>query len=635
MSPLLRSLSATLAILFLLDPAAAQEKEITNSIGVKLRRIEAGTFLMGQGDKPAASRADWLTRDGDESPAHSVRISQPFYLGATEVTNAQFEAFAPEHKKLRGKHGATAADDEPVTFVTWDEANAFCAWLSKKEGKTYRLPTEAEWEYACRAGTTTKYHTGDAITPEQANLGLARDGKKKQGPVAVGSFPANAWGFFDMHGNVAEWCLDWYGPYEAGDAADPMGRAAGHARVTRGWSTLIPSAGSARYARSANRSGQLPQDANRYTGFRIVLGDMPATKPLPPAAPLRHQVDVKQTPPPPIKKPDPERPLFLDYAATKKNPRLPADTWGPFFSAHNHYATVCVCPNGDVLGAWYSTVQESGRECAIAASRLRAGSDQWDEVDLFFTVPDVNCHAPVLFSDGKRLYFFCTQSFHGWDYASNIMRTSDDNGATWSEPRIILKRDEPDALSQPCSCILTKEGALVLACDGDLHRDERAMISQDGGKTWKVGGDMRKACGGKYVIHPAIFQVKEGSLAAFLRGPDPMPLVVSKDMGASWEMQLTPFPGISSGQKATALRLQSGALLLCSFDNKRKLVGGGTFAALTLDEGKTWAHVRKIEGAGGYMQLAQAHDGTIYLFGSRMGVVAFNEAWLREGKPLP
>src|SRR5262249_25519430 len=149
---------------------------------------------------------------------------KPFLLGVHEVTNAQYEQFDPEHKKLRGKDGVSNRDDEPVTFVTWQQAADFCAWLSKKEGKPYRLPTEAEWEYACRAGTTPPYWTGDTLTAEQANLGLGKEGRL-QTTMPVGSYPANAWGLHEVHGNVAEWCLDWYGPYETGEQTDPVGRA--------------------------------------------------------------------------------------------------------------------------------------------------------------------------------------------------------------------------------------------------------------------------------------------------------------------------------------------------------------------------------------------------------------------------
>src|SRR6185436_7487210 len=174
-----------------------------------------------------------------------------------EVTNAQFEQFDPEHKKLRGKFGIAKEDNDPVTFVTWQQAVEFCKWLSKKEGKTYRLPTEAEWEYACRAGTTTLYHTGDTLAKEQANLGEGQETRP------VGSYKANAWGLFDMHGNVAEWCADWYGPYEASEQTDPLGRADGDFRVIRGGGHSMQT----RLLRSANRSAWLPESSNAQTGF--------------------------------------------------------------------------------------------------------------------------------------------------------------------------------------------------------------------------------------------------------------------------------------------------------------------------------------------------------------------------------
>jgi formylglycine-generating enzyme len=619
------------------DPKADKEnKEIVNSIGMKLLRIEPGEFVMGTGDAPPKTRTEWDTRDWDESPAHKVRISKPYYLGVTEVTNAQYDQFDPEHKKLRGKHGGTARDDEPVVHVSYQRAADFCAWLSKKEGQPYRLPTEAEWEYACRAGTSTPYHTGETITPEQANFGLTADGKKRAAAVAVGSYKPNAWGLFDMHGNVGEWCLDWYGPYVAGEQTDPVGRADGWARVTRGWS-FLPAAhklGAVRYCRSSNRSGQLPEDANRVTGFRVVKGEMPTTKPLPVADPPLHQQNVKQAPAP-KEGPDPAKPHFADLS---KGLTPAKDLWGPIYGAHNHFGAIAVCPNGDVLAVWYSTVSEEGRECVQAAARLRVGSGAFDPPAFFFGVPNCNTHAPVLLSDGKRLYHFFTQSLAGWDDAAEGMRTSDDSGATWSKPRIILTREDPRRMSQPCSAFVAKNGKLVLAVDGDFgHRDERVMTSGDGGKTWTVGsGDLRKAAG-KYAIHPAAVQRGDGSFLVFLRGPDPMPAFASTDEGETWEPVSTPLPGITVGQKAAALKLASGALLLVSFDNKKQLLGGGTYAALSLDDGKTWPHVRKVDGPGGYMALAQAPNGVIYHLGtggSGIRCVAYNEAWLKEGKPV-
>jgi formylglycine-generating enzyme required for sulfatase activity len=627
------------AVLLSVPPIGAglpDGKEQTDSIGMKLVRIEPGEFLMGSGDSPPKTREEWLERDGDEAPAHKVRITRAFFIGAYEVTNAQYEQFDAKHKELRGKFGNTRADDEPVTYVNWQQAVDFCQWLSKKEGKPYRLPTEAEWEYTCRAGTSTDFSTGNTLTAEQANLGVDKDNKKRIGAQRVGSYPANAWGLFDMHGNVAEWCHDWYGPYEAGTQVDPVSRVDGYARVVRGWSHLVPSYQKAsRFSRSANRSGHLPEDANRYTGFRVVLGEMPATKPLAVAAAPLHQQNVKQTAAAP-KGPDSAKPYFVNYAAGKTNPTIPPNTWGPIFSNHNHFSAVCVCPNGDVLAVWYTCGGESDRQLAQACSRLRAGAERWDPASFFFGVPDVNTHAPVLLRDGNRIYHFCTQSLHGWDYASNIMRYSDDSGATWSKPQIILSRDDPNRLSQPCSAFVAKDGTLVLACDGDNHKDEKLMLSKDKGKTWQVAsGDMRKSAGGRYVIHPAVVERTDGAILSFLRGPDPMPLLVSKDRGATWEAQDSPFDGMTVGQKASVLRLSSGAILLLTVDRKQR-VGGGTMVALSLDEGRTWPHVRKVDApVGGYMSLAQAPDGVIYLIGSRMSFAACNEAWLKEGKPLP
>ena len=139
----------------------------------------------------------------DEQPARRVFIPKPIRMAATEVTNAQYEQFDPGHKMLHGKDGFSKADNEAVIFVNYGQATAFCTWLSKKEGKSYRLPTEAEWEYACRAGTLTPFVTGDrlpaAYQKEQETVWTPK-------PVllTVAQTPSNPWGLYDMHGNVEE-----------------------------------------------------------------------------------------------------------------------------------------------------------------------------------------------------------------------------------------------------------------------------------------------------------------------------------------------------------------------------------------------------------------------------------------------
>ena len=539
----------TIPLLLLL--AAGQDPEP----GMTFLAIPPGEFVQGVGDGPPRTREEWQSREADESPSRRVRITRAFELSATPVTWAQYARFNPSHPRPKG-----VRDDEPVFNITWAQAAAYCAWL----GKSCRLPTEAEWEYA------RSLH--------------------------------------DLPCKVGDWCADWYGPYDPAAVVDPTGWADGVARVVRG-----------RGPRRTNRSGHLPEDANKATGFRVARGEPPATAPLPVPAPA----PIRREP-----APAPEGATFVDFTRERKNPTIPKESWGPLFSQHNHYAAVVVCPNGDVLAAWYTTVSEEGRELAQASSRLPAGSDRWEPAAPFFDVPDVNDHAPVLASDGKRIYHFFTQSLRGWDDASDCVRFSDDSGVTWSKPRIIVPRDHPRRMSQPCSAFV-RENTIVLACDGDGHRDERLVTSVDGGVTWTVAaGDLRKAAKDKYAIHPAVAPLADGAVACFLRGPDPMPLMISRDLGETWEAGETPFPGISVGQKAAALRLRSGDLLLVSLDTKKRM----TFAALSLDDGKSWPHIRKVDGVTGYLAAAQAPNGVIYVVGSRMGAAAFNEAWIKEGK---
>ncbi|MHC4620726.1 MAG: formylglycine-generating enzyme family protein, partial [Planctomycetota bacterium] len=266
----------------------------TNSVGMQFAQIPAGTFTMGSENG-----------DFDEVPTHSVTISQPFYMGIHEVTNEQYEQFDPSHA-LIDHRGFTHGPEEAVIFVSWEDANGFCMWLSQREGQPYRLPTEAEWEYACRAGTTTNYYTGDTLPVEYEKHQVETSGPYPV-DLLVGQTPPNLWGVYDMHGNVEEWCNDWYGPYEEGHQSDPVGRVDGRFRVSRGGSHSTP----VNYLRSANRMGTLPEDKHWLIGFRVVLGPMPATEPLPEPPPELYQIGVDQNVPPDINVgPDPAEPYF-------------------------------------------------------------------------------------------------------------------------------------------------------------------------------------------------------------------------------------------------------------------------------------------------------------------------------------
>jgi formylglycine-generating enzyme required for sulfatase activity len=187
-------------------------------------------------------------------------------MAKTEVTQKQWKA-------LMGKNPSFfTGDDLPVETVTWKDAAEFCRKLSKKEGVTYRLPTEAEWEYACRAGTTTAFHTGETINTDQANYdgnhtyAGGPKGEFRETTTEAGSLPANAWGLHEMHGNVWEWCADWYGEYPQGEARDPTGPAKGDRRVFRGGCWInFPAV-----CRSANRASTVPVSWNFHLGFRVV-----------------------------------------------------------------------------------------------------------------------------------------------------------------------------------------------------------------------------------------------------------------------------------------------------------------------------------------------------------------------------
>ena len=203
------------------DTPGNAPREITNSAGMKLVLVPAGEFLMGspEGEKD---------HNADEWPRHKVTITKAFYMGAMEVTQAQWT-------DIMGRNSSFLKGDTlPVDQVTWEAVQDFLKKLSKKEGKEYRLPTEAEWEYACRAGSTTRYYFGD----DEAKLGDYATYKDQLHGKArpVGEKKPNAWGLYDMHGNVWEWCQDWYGPYAKDAVVDPTGPAQGVVRVLRGGS---------------------------------------------------------------------------------------------------------------------------------------------------------------------------------------------------------------------------------------------------------------------------------------------------------------------------------------------------------------------------------------------------------------
>ena len=230
-----------------------EAREWVNSLGMEFVLIEPGAFEMG-------SPAGEPERDNDET-LHPVTLSQPFYLGKYEVTQEQWQAVMGDNPSYFSNCGATC----PVEQVSWEDAQSFAEELNAREGvKAYRLPTEAEWEYAARAGTQTTYHFGDGADPLRSHGWYLDNAGETTHPV--GEQRPNAWGLYDMHGNVREWVHDWFGAYPGGAVTDPRGPEMGSSRVNRGGSWFS----SARYCRAAGRHYDAPGGRDDGLGFRLV-----------------------------------------------------------------------------------------------------------------------------------------------------------------------------------------------------------------------------------------------------------------------------------------------------------------------------------------------------------------------------
>ena len=252
--------------IFFLISAFSFEKTYTNTLGMEFVLIPSGTFTMGS--PPSEPYR------GTSEVQHQVSISKPFYMQTTEVTVKQWHSIMGRRMTVFQK----VSDNIPVTRVSWFDCMKFIQQLNKLGKEKYRLPTEAEWEYSVRAGTTTAYNWGDTIDCKKAMYGnnslkynvcqryIKSIGLRIDQPAPVKTYSPNPWGLYDMHGNVWEWCMDWFGDYEKNSVTDPKGPVSGTARVRRGGSWFKYSYS----CRSANRSFGHPATRYRTTGFRLV-----------------------------------------------------------------------------------------------------------------------------------------------------------------------------------------------------------------------------------------------------------------------------------------------------------------------------------------------------------------------------
>ncbi len=601
--------------------AGAQAIRVTNSVGMELVRIPSGTFRMGAEATPLAPS---LTAgfpgttsdrppdgDFDESPAHQVTLTKPFLIGTTEVTVDQFRKFRPDYDP--GKPGAIYA-----TGVSWYDATAYTKWLSEKEGKTYRLPTEAEWEY------------------------VARNAAK--------------FGVKNMDDGPAEWVLDWHGMYPATAQTDPVGPAGGFTKVVRGGGLdyrpnkndggrRMP-AELAYYRRPANRASIAPSFAGygHAIGFRLVQGEMPKTAPTPVEL-LMVQSAVKQLKPDLSRGPDPNvpwyrtRPLFPDLGGKSMREVGWKIGFKPGMGAVYHNTAVQVLDNGDLLAADYNTAKiEDDPDQTVLTMRLRYGAEDWDMPEPWPDFADAADAAPVLWNDkGKLWYFFGSPRLSGPPFQ---FMTSTDNGATWSEiqfPKLVGKVGP--YTPQPINSIVrTSDGTIYMPVDG-AGGTSVVFASKDEGATWLDTGG---STGGR---HTTLVVGKDGTTLLGFGGKNTnidgsMPLSTSRDGGKTWTQTKTQFRALNSGQRPSVIRLKSGRLFFVAdkFAIKGPTEHGtGAFVAVSDDDGGSWK-MRNLPGVNtvGYTTATQAPNGVVHVVTSHTKPtdlhIELNEAWVLGGE---
>lgn len=602
--------------------------------------------------------------DWDERPVHEVTILQPFRIAETEVTVEQFRHFRPDFPG-GGPHPPYA------TGVSWEEAEAFCRWLSEREGRPYRLPTEAEWEYTARAGTGTLFWSGDA-------------------PPPPGN--PNPWGLKNVHSGPVEWTRDWYGEYPFEPQVDPVGPEAGQVKVLRGGAIQVvtdPETASRApyYSRSANRGGLPPgyppdfgasparssgqqrtiQDG-APVGFRVVQAPPPSSVPRAVEAPFVQQA-VRQSTVGVEHGPDPSRP----YLQVRRILPIPPENdqndlndevgLHPALLAHSHSPGLAVLPNGDLLAVFFSSTTASTEyypEVGLVATRLRFGSEQWDMPDWFFDFPDLNDPTALLWNDAGTVWLFAA----GGPFLPGVpfkWTTSTDNGQTWSPVHFpVFERDLGPHTAQPInSAFRGPDGTILVASDGAGATSLLWGSGNDGASWFDTGGRTHGR-------HTSFAPLGDGSILG-MGGKNTdeatrrMPRSTSRDGGRSWEKKATLFPWLDGNQRPSLIRLASGRLFFATDSlHHRGLVPEnleerGVLVALSDDDGETW-HVRRLTAAAphesrvvdirrpwsrahhtggtiGYSVAAQAPNGVIHLVTSMNHPslhFAMNEAWILE-----
>lgn len=621
----------------------AQTGTLTNSVGMTLHTVSPGSFTMGADatvlptniiDGVGVMSARQAHGDFDEVPRHQVEITRPFAMATTQVTVEQYRQFDAAYKPNPAHPGY-------VTGVSWDQAMAFCQWLSRKEGKLYRLPTEAEWEYAARAGSSGIYSTGTA-------------------PLKPGQ--ANPWGLADMEVGRPEWTLDWYAPYSSAAQKDPAGPEHGLMKAVRGGgldskeaknSTAegFPST-SLFFERPANRASLAPTFSSDHgnVSFRVVMQAAPSVFTHIPDFYAFFQTAVKQTTVAPTTGPDPAKPFYrvhLLFPNIGKDRSMPEDGWklglprGLGINWHN--SAIQQMPNGDLLAAFYNNQKlEDDPDQSVVTMRRRLGSDEWDMPEPFPYFADAANAAPVIWNDrGKIWYFWGTPRLIG--NLPFYYTTSTDNGVHWTAVQMPHFTGAIGRyVSQPINSVVrASDGTIYIPTDSTGKQpDGNSSVSavwatHDDGKTWYDTGGRT---GGR---HSTIVFRKDGALLAFggknsaIDGR--MPLAISTDGGKTYTKQASAFDVLGSGERPSVIRLADGKLFFVEDQNptgRPKKHDEGGQVALSDDEGKTWhiKHLPKDITTVGYTTATQTADGLIHVVTTKNDPknyeIELNEAWV-------
>ena len=607
--------------------------------------------------------------DFDEVPAHQVTISREFGMGVTQVTAEEFRQFDPAYRTGEGRfvkadpnepagkgggpeaaigrnggNPAVAEFPEYAAGVSWNQAMAYCAWLTRKTGKPYRLPTEAEWEYVARGGMSGYV-----------------------APKAEGE--ANAFGVKNMGVGRPEWVMDWYGPYPSRILVDPVGPESGYTKVVRGGGLdyrhakpgqVVP-AEAPYFSRAANRASMAPGFAawDGNIGFRVVQAEMPTTKPWA-AERLFFETAVKQTADRTVDGPDPSKPWYHvhELFPNLEGKSMPGVGWklglAPGLGINHHNSAIQELPNGDLLAAYYNTPnKEDDPDQTVLVTRRRAGAEEWDLPEPWPYFADASNAAPVIWSDGgykSGAVSWAGKTWFFWGFSRLIgappfaYMTSTDNGATWSQvsfpqfPKRIGRY-----VPQPINSIVrASDGTILMPTDStgrDADGNGSVSVvwgSHDDGKTWYDTGGRTAG------RHTTLVIAKDGDLLGFggknsaIDGR--MPLATSSDGGKTWVKSRTDFDVLASGERPSVIRLKSGRLFFVADFNpkvQKHIHVDGAYVALSDDDGKTWVKKRLPANilTVGYTTATQGANGVIHVVTSKNKPnyeIELNEAWVLD-----